>query len=60
IVNRGSSVDDYRDVWNATGSHQEMLQVYGRGGQPCFTCGTTLRRTTEAGRTTVYCPHCQR
>lgn len=60
IVNRGSSIDDYRDVWNATGNHQEKLQVYGRGGQPCFTCGTTLRRTTEAGRTTVYCPRCQR
>ena len=60
VANRGSSVDDYRDVWNATGRHQEALQVYGRGGQPCFTCGTTLRRTTEAGRTTVYCPHCQR
>lgn len=60
IVNRGSSVDDYRDVWNARGNHQEVLQVYGRGGEPCFRCGTVLRRTTTAGRTTVYCPHCQR
>ena len=60
VVNRGSSVDDYRDVWNARGSNQERLQVYGRGGQPCFVCGTTLRRTVTAGRTTVYCPHCQR
>ena len=60
IVNRGSSVDDYRDVWNAMGNHQEKLQVYGRGGHSCCTCGTTLRRTTEAGRTTVYCPQCQR
>ena len=60
VANRGSSVDDYRDVWNGRGSNQERLQVYGRGGQPCFACGTTLRRTTTAGRTTVYCPHCQR
>lgn len=60
IRNRGSSIDDYRDVWNARGSHQERLQVYGRGGQPCFRCGTVLRRTVEAGRTTVYCPSCQR
>lgn len=60
IVNRGSSVDDYRDVWNAMGRNQEVLQVYGRGGMPCFRCGTTLRRVTEAGRTTVYCPSCQR
>ena len=60
IVNRGSSVDTYRDVWNATGRNQDVLQVYGRGGMPCFRCSTTLRRTVEAGRTTVYCPSCQR
>jgi formamidopyrimidine-DNA glycosylase len=60
VDNRGSSVDDYRDVWNARGSNQERLLVYGRGGQPCFTCGTALRRTVTAGRTTVYCPRCQR
>ncbi|MBV8195126.1 MAG: bifunctional DNA-formamidopyrimidine glycosylase/DNA-(apurinic or apyrimidinic site) lyase [Candidatus Dormibacteraeota bacterium] len=59
IVNRGSSVDDYRDVWNAQGNHQEALQVYGRGGQPCFRCGTMLRRAVVGGRTTVHCPHCQ-
>jgi formamidopyrimidine-DNA glycosylase len=60
VANRGSSVDDYRDVWNARGSNQERLQVYGRGGQPCFVCSTPLRRTQNAGRTTVYCAHCQR
>jgi formamidopyrimidine-DNA glycosylase len=60
IANRGSSIDDYRDVWNAQGSMQEKLQVYGRGGEPCFRCGATLARTVIAGRTTVYCPKCQR
>ncbi len=60
VANRGSSVDDYRDVWNARGSNQERLQVYGRGGLPCFACATTLRRTVTAGRTTVYCTSCQR
>jgi formamidopyrimidine-DNA glycosylase len=60
IANRGSSVDDYRDIWNAQGRHQEALQVYGRGGQACYTCGHVLRRTVLAGRTTVYCSHCQR
>ncbi|HEY6468350.1 MAG TPA: bifunctional DNA-formamidopyrimidine glycosylase/DNA-(apurinic or apyrimidinic site) lyase [Candidatus Dormibacteraeota bacterium] len=60
VANRGSSVDDYRDVWNARGSNQERLQVYGRGGQPCFQCGAPLRRTQIAGRTTVYCSTCQR
>ena len=60
IAARGSSIDDYRDVWNAQGSMQERLQVYGRGGEPCFRCGTVLSRTVIGGRTTVYCPRCQR
>ena len=60
IRHRGSSIDDYRDVWNAKGSNQERLQVYGRGGQPCLRCSAILRQTTIAGRTTVYCPACQR
>jgi formamidopyrimidine-DNA glycosylase len=60
IRNRGTTFDDYRDVWNARGHNGEALQVYGRGGQPCFRCGTVLRKTVVAGRTTVYCPHCQK
>jgi formamidopyrimidine-DNA glycosylase len=60
IEARGSSIDDYRDVWNAQGSMQERLQVYGRGGQPCFRCGSVLTPTVVGGRTTVYCPTCQR
>jgi formamidopyrimidine-DNA glycosylase len=60
IAARGSSIDDYRDVWNARGSAQERLQVYGRGGQACFRCGAVLAQTVVAGRTTVYCPKCQR
>ena len=60
IRNRGTTVDDYRDLWNARGSHQEELRVYGRGGEPCLGCGTALRRTVVSGRTTVYCPRCQR
>jgi formamidopyrimidine-DNA glycosylase len=60
ISNRGSSIDDYRDVWNAKGGNQERLQVYGRGGRPCLRCGTSLKHATVAGRTTVWCPSCQR
>jgi len=60
VANRGTTVDDYRDLWNAEGSHQEELRVYGRGGEPCLGCGAVLRRKVVAGRTTVYCPICQR
>lgn len=59
VRNRGSSIDDYRDVWNAKGKQQERLLVYGRSGKPCTSCGETLSRGTVAGRTTVWCGRCQ-
>lgn len=60
IRNRGSSVDTYRDAWGEIGGQQEVLMVYGRAGEPCFTCGRPLASTRIAGRTTVFCRHCQR
>ena len=60
IANRGSSVDDYRDAWGEKGLQQEQLQVYGRGGKPCLTCGRSLASVRLAGRTTVFCRRCQR
>ena len=60
IRNRGTSFDDYRDAWNAKGSNQESLQVYGRGGQPCFRDGAVLKSAVVGGRTTVWCPQCQK
>jgi len=60
IVNRGSSVDTYRDAWGEMGGQQEKLLVYGRAGEPCFTCGRPLAAIRIAGRTTVFCRRCQR
>jgi len=60
IQNRGSSVDTYRDAWGGKGTQQERLLVYGRGGEPCFTCGRPLSVIRIAGRTTVFCRRCQR
>ncbi len=60
IRNRGSSVDTYRDAWGELGGQQEVLLVYGRGGEPCFTCGRPLSSIRIAGRTTVFCRTCQR
>ena len=37
-----------------------FLQVYGHGGEPCQNCGTTLVRTVISGRSSVYCPACQK
>ncbi len=59
IRNRGSSVDTYRDAWGEVGGQQEVLLVYGRAGQPCYTCGRPLSSVRIAGRTTVFCRRCQ-
>jgi formamidopyrimidine-DNA glycosylase len=60
IRNRGSSVDTYRDAWGEMGTQQEELAVYGRGGEPCLTCGRPLASVRIGGRTTVFCRRCQR
>ena len=60
IGNRGSSVNSYRDAWGEPGRQQVLLQVYGRGGEPCVRCGRPLSVVRLAGRTTVYCRRCQR
>jgi formamidopyrimidine-DNA glycosylase len=60
IKNRGSSVDTYRDAWGEVGGQQEKLLVYGRAGEPCFTCGRPLSLVRIAGRSSVFCRRCQR
>lgn len=59
IRNRGSSVDTYRDAFGEAGTQQEELLVYGRAGEPCFSCGRPLASVRIAGRTTVFCRRCQ-
>lgn len=59
IANRGTTFDDYRDIWDGKGKNQEQLLVYGRGGEPCFNCESKLRSVVIGGRTTVYCSRCQ-
>ena len=38
----------------------ERLQVYDRAGQPCFQCGSAIRRMVQAARSTFFCPCCQK
>lgn len=59
----GSTLDDtqYVDVQGNTGSFQELHRVYGREGEGCLTCGkTSIRRVMVAGRSTSFCPRCQK
>lgn len=60
IAQCGSSIRDYRDADGNAGAFQNSFAVYGRGGQPCRSCGRPLARCRVAGRATVFCPVCQR
>ena len=39
---------------------ERFWQVYEREGEPCFKCGARIRRMTHGGRSTYWCPRCQR
>lgn len=56
----GTSVSDYHPTPTETGAFQNQLAVYGRAGEPCERCGTEIERTIQAGRSTCFCPACQR
>ena len=56
----GTTLSDYLDAEGNPGSNQEQLWAYGRYGQPCRRCGTTVEKSTVAQRTSSWCPRCQR
>jgi formamidopyrimidine-DNA glycosylase len=56
----GSSVSDYVDADGEEGFFQLQHRVYGREGEPCLVCGTPIKRVVIAGRSSHYCPKCQR
>jgi formamidopyrimidine-DNA glycosylase len=55
----GSTLRDYRDAFGNPGGAVQLHMVYGRGGEPCLRCGTTLLGLRLQGRATVCCPRCQ-
>jgi formamidopyrimidine-DNA glycosylase len=56
---RGSSISDFVDAGGLPGDYQQHHKVYGREGQPCFRCGTKIKRILVAGRSSHFCPQCQ-
>ncbi|HEX5423675.1 MAG TPA: bifunctional DNA-formamidopyrimidine glycosylase/DNA-(apurinic or apyrimidinic site) lyase [Candidatus Acidoferrales bacterium] len=60
IRSRGSSISDYVDSAGEQGEFQLKHRVYDREDKKCFRCGTPIRRIIVAGRSSYFCPHCQR
>ncbi|HKM90662.1 MAG TPA: bifunctional DNA-formamidopyrimidine glycosylase/DNA-(apurinic or apyrimidinic site) lyase [Candidatus Acidoferrales bacterium] len=56
----GSSISDYVDSEGNPGFFQSRHNAYGREGRPCRRCGAKIRRIIVAGRSSYFCPRCQR
>ena len=58
----GSTLRDYKRADGSVGAFQNEFQVYGREGEPCSRpgCRGRVRRRTQGGRSTFFCPVCQR
>jgi len=60
ITAGGSSISDYVDADGEEGFFQLQHRVYGREGEPCLVCKTPIKRVVIAGRSSHYCPNCQK
>jgi len=57
----GSSLRDHKRVDGELGNFQHRFAVYDREGKPCpGKCGGTIKRIVQSGRSTFYCPKCQK
>ena len=58
----GSTLRDFRDAEGGSGYFQHSFKVYDREGEPCLTpgCSGTIRRIVQSGRSSFYCPQCQK
>jgi formamidopyrimidine-DNA glycosylase len=60
IINRGTTLADYRDAWGTAGRNKERLLVFRREGKPCGVCGTPIEKIRVGQRGTHLCPSCQK
>ena len=61
LANGGTSLRDYVQADGSKGRNQQALIAYGNEGLPCSRCeDAVIRRFVQAGRSTFYCPKCQR
>lgn len=60
IRSGGTTLRDFVSSDGQPGYFRQRLFVYGRGGEPCRKCGTTIRHAIVGQRSTFWCPACQR
>ena len=59
IETGGSSISDYISPDGQDGAYQDERMVYGREGEPCKACRSTIKRIVIGQRSAHYCPKCQ-
>lgn len=60
IAAGGSSISDFASASGELGYFQKQFDVYDREGEACKTCGATVQRIVQSGRSTCFCSTCQR
>ncbi len=60
IEEGGTTIRSYTSSLGVTGHYQDYLMVHKKEGEPCPICGTTIKRIKVGGRSTYYCPKCQK
>ena len=60
IAHGGTTLRDFLGSEGKPGYFRQELKAYGRGGEPCVSCGSDLKEVRMGQRTTVYCNQCQR
>lgn len=60
IAAGGTTFSDFRDVTGINGNYGGFAWVYGRKDEPCRVCGTPIERIKLGGRSSHFCPQCQR
>jgi len=60
VANRGTTFSDFRDLDDRPGDYAVSLEVYDRQGKACRRCSATIRRAVQSGRSTYWCPGCQK
>ncbi|MDH5785879.1 MAG: bifunctional DNA-formamidopyrimidine glycosylase/DNA-(apurinic or apyrimidinic site) lyase [Chromatiales bacterium] len=59
IEQGGTTLRDFVGSDGKPGYFAQQLNVYGREGEPCHSCGTAIKQLVQGQRSTFYCPHCQ-
>ena len=59
INSGGSSISDFVGLAGGYGMFQEKFKIYGRFGEPCFSCNKAILKTVIASRSTFFCQNCQ-